>query len=171
VLPDAFKTADNASKAVLVISKEIKTTRESIPATMDRADKLIANAREAGQQASSGAVSGIFTGILMAPFDFVGSVSDTLIGDDEVSKKLSDKDNEDIEKATSEILTVGNVGDKNAWSNKDSGNSGLIELVDISDDDDGDECREIQIVIKHKDEEIQNKKTTLCNQGGKWDLK
>jgi len=185
-LPDALKTADNASNAVIVISKEIeagrlfmpqvlsevKKTRESIPPLMDRADLLIASAREAGQEASSGAVSGLFTGILMAPFTFVGSVSETLIGDDDVSDKLSDKDNEDIEKATGELLASGSVGDVNAWSNKDSGNSGLIKLIDVTDADDGDdECREIQIVIKHKGDEIQNKKTTLCKKSDKWDLK
>jgi len=186
-LPKVLKTADNASHAVVTISKEIKATRplvpkvlaeiektrESIPPMMDRADKLVANARDAGKEASEGAVSGMFSGILMAPFALVGDAGKKLVGsDDEAASKLTEKDYTAVETVSNELLELGKVGNEKTWQNKESGSSGTVKLVDINGDaeDDG-ECRTLRIVVKYKNDTIQDKNTVMCKgSNGKWDF-
>jgi len=187
-LPAALKSADKASAAVVAMSKEVKAvrplipevlsevekTRESIPAMMDRADQLVANARAAGKEASQGAVSGVFSGILMAPFVFVGDVGKSLVGiSDDDADKLSKEDYDLVEKASSELLEVGKKGDIKNWENKQNSSSGTVTLVDITvNDEDDTECRELHLFIKHKGDTIQDKNTTLCKGAdGKWDFK
>jgi surface antigen len=187
-LPAALKSADKASAAVVTMAKEVKAvrplipevlsevekTRESIPGMMDRADQLVANARSAGKEASQGAVSGVFSGILMAPFVFVGDIGKSLVG---VSGKNADKLSKDdyalVEQASRELLAQGKKGEVKNWENKQNNSSGTVTLVDITENlEDDVECRELHIYIEHKGETIQDKKTTLCKGAdGKWDFK
>jgi surface antigen len=189
-LPAVLKSADKASAAVVTMSKqvealrplipevlsEVEKTRESIPGMLDRADQIVANARDAGKEASQGAVSGVFTGILMAPFVFVGDIGKSLV---DISGKNADKLSKDdyalVEKASRELLAQGNKGEVKNWENKKNNSSGTVTLVDItenSEDEDNVECRELHIYIKHKGETIQDKNRTLCKDAdGKWDFK
>ena len=187
MLPDVMKTVGGASHAVVTISKEIEEsrplvpvvlaevekTRESIPPMLDRADELIANARVAGREASRGAVSGVFSGILMAPFVFVGDVGRQIAGvSEDAAKKLSKKDYSLIEEATSEILEQGKIGDVKVWENKRSGSSGSVKLLNITSGFYDNECREIYLELYNKGEQLQKKELTLCrNDDDEWDFK
>ena len=186
-LPPVLKTVDGAADAVRDISAEIKATRplvpeilaevektrEAIPPMLDRADILVANARKAGKEASRGAVSGVFSGILMAPFVFVGDVGKRLVGAGSSDEdRLSDEDYAMVEAATSEILNIGKPGDKKTWVNQNTGSSGYVKLLDISEEDGLDnECREMEIMVQVQDKVLQKKTVELClNDEGKWDF-
>ncbi|MBE9567776.1 MAG: hypothetical protein IMF14_03700 [Proteobacteria bacterium] len=184
MLPDVMKTVDGASAAVVTISKEVEATRplipkvlaevektrNSIPPMMDRADELIAKARVAGKEASRGAVTGVFSGILMAPFVFVGDVGKQIVGvSDEEAEQLSDEDFAIIEAATSEILENGKVGDIKTWKNKESGSSGDIKLLDITSNFDDNECRELHMNLYSNGDLLKKQDITLCrNDDGEW---
>jgi surface antigen/archaellum component FlaC len=187
-LPDVLKTVNNASSAVVTLSKEVEATRplipevltqvektrEFIPPMLDRADQLVANARTAGKEASQGAVTGVFSGILLAPFAFVGDVGKSLVGaSDKDADKLSKEDYAQVESASRELLELGKKGDVKNWNNEDNDSSGTVKLIDITDSgDDAAECRELQIVIKKNGNTLQDKKRTLCKGAdGKWDFK
>ena len=125
-LPAVLASADKASKAVAGVAKqveatrplipevlkEVETTRESIPGMMDRADGLIEKARVAGKEASQGAVTGIFSGIIMAPFSLVADAGRSITGmTEEEAKQLDEKDFELIEKASLQLLNNGTKGE------------------------------------------------------------
>lgn len=186
-LPEVLKTADKASSAVMAISKEVEKTRplitealaevektrESIPPMMDRADQLILKASEAGKEASEGAVTGVFSGILMAPFTLVGDAGKRLVGASEKeAEKLSAEDYTLVETTVNEILERGRLGEVKEWRNEKSGSSGKVKLININDElDDGDECRELQITVENKGHMIQDKSSVMCKDyDGKWDL-
>jgi surface antigen len=78
-----------------------------------------------------------------------------------------------VEKATHELLELGKKGDERTWSNADSGNSGILKLVDIYDDmTEERECRELTITVRDKKEVINSNNIVLCRpSGGKWDFK
>lgn len=186
MLPDVMKTVDGASLAVITISKEVEATRplvpkvlieiektrDSIPPMMDRADELIAKARDAGKEASRGAVTGVFSGILMAPFVFVGDVGKRLVGvSEEEAKDLSEEDFSMIEATTSEILENAEVGDIKTWENKKSGSSGSIKLLDITSNFYDHECREFYMNLYNKGKLLKKQNITLCqNDDGEWDF-
>lgn len=60
------------------IIDQIGAIHEDMPGYFDRADRLVAEARVAGQQASEGAVTGLFTGIINAPMSLVSGIGNAL---------------------------------------------------------------------------------------------
>ena len=187
-LPAVLSSADKASQAVTDVSrqieatrplipevlKEVETTRESIPPMMDRADVLIEKARVAGQEASEGAVTGLFTGIIRAPFALVGDAGRSITGLTEAeAKQLDKKDFELVEKASLYLLNNGTKGEERQWENADSGNHGVVVLTDIYKEGEYAEidCRSLNIQLYKKGKIIKQAPRSFCKDNtGKWDL-
>ena len=187
-LPAVLASADKASAAVVDVAKqveatrplipevlkEVETTRESIPPMMDRADVLIEKARVAGQEASEGAVTGLFTGIIRAPFALVGDAGRSITGLTETeAKQLDKKDFELVEKASLYLLNNGTKGEERQWENADSGNHGVIVLTDIYTEGEYAEidCRSLDVQLYKKDKMIKQTPRSFCkDSAGKWDL-
>jgi len=188
-VPAVLKSADKASNAVVVMSKEIKatrplipqflkeveTTRESIPPMLDRADAMINKARVAGQEASSGAVSGFFKGLITAPFTLVGDAGKAVTGmSDEEIKQLTQKDLDLIEVAALYLLNNGVKGEAKEISNFDSGFSATLKLVSESIEEDDfttQECRTLFYDGYINGKRIKTVNRTFCKEeGGGWDL-
>jgi len=190
-IPAMLVSADKASESVVVISKEIEatrplvplvlkeveTTRESIPPMMAEADKLIDKARVAGKEASQGAVTGIFKGIISAPFVLLGDAGGRLLGvSDEDADKFTEEDFEIVKAISITLLNEGVVGDKKEWKNANSSNRGSVELLDIYTDEDSsygeeDGCRTLDIITYHQDDKISDVERSLCkNEDDKWDF-
>ena len=184
-IPSILASTDKASAAVVTISKEVEatrplisdaikeveTTRESIPPMMDRADQMIERARVAGQQASEGAVTGIFTGILSAPFVVMG---DALGLSEEEAKNFTKKDHELFDVAVSELLNVGEEGDTKDWNNPDSGVSGKIVLLGKymgEDEYEFADCKEVKIDAYKEGKHVLDKLKHYCEDAeGTWEL-
>jgi len=187
-LPAVLASTDKASAAVVDLAKqveatrplipevlkEVETTREAIPPIMDRADVLIEKARVAGQEASEGAVTGLFTGIIRAPFALVGDAGRSITGLSEAeAKQLDKKDFELVEKASLYLLNNGTKGEERQWENADSGNHGVVELKDIYTDGEYAEidCRSLNIQLYKKGKMIKQAPRSFCkDNAGKWDL-
>jgi surface antigen len=187
-LPAVLASADKASAAVVDVSrqveatrplipevlKEVETTRESIPPMMDRADVLIEKARVAGQEASQGAVTGLFKGIIMAPFALMEDAGRSITGlSKEEAKQLDEKDFAYVEKASLYLLNSGKQGETRQWENTDSGNNGTLTLTDIySQGEYGEnECRTLNIQLYKKKKLIKESSHSLCKDAeGKWDF-
>lgn len=190
-MPAMLASADKASDSVVAISKEIKatrplvptvlkeveTTRESIPAMMDRADVLIEKARVAGKEASQGAVTGLFKGIITAPFVLLGDASSRLLGlSKENADKFTEEDFEIVKALSLELINTGAIGDKKQWDNPLSKNRGSVKLLDIYTDEEAlddteDSCRTLEIISFSKSVKISEVKRSLCmNDEGKWDF-
>lgn len=188
-IPSVLKSADKASNAVVVMSNEIEatrplipkvlqeveTTRESIPPLLDRADAMIDRARVAGQEASSGAVSGFFKGLITTPFTLVGDAGKAVTGmSDEEIKQLTQKDLDLIETAAIYLLNNGVKGDTKEISNPDSGFSATIKLVSEStreEDFTTVECRTLFYDGYKNGERLKTVNRTFCKEeGGGWDL-
>jgi len=188
-MPAVLKSADKASNAVVVMSKEIKatrplvpqvlkeveTTRESIPPMLDRADAMIEKARVAGQEASTGAVTGFFKGLITAPFALVGDAGKAITGmSDEEIKQLTQKDLKLGEDAALYLLNNGVKGEAKKISNPDSGFSATLKLVSEStreDDFTTLECRTIFYEGYKNGERLNTVNRTLCKEeDGGWDI-
>lgn len=188
-MPAVLISADKASNAVVLMSKEVKatrplvpqvlkeveTTRESIPPMLDRADAMIDKARVAGQEASTGAVTGFFKGLITTPFTLVGDAGRQITGmSEEEMRDYTEKDFELIEAAALLLLNNGTKGDIKKIKNPDSGLSGSIKLVSmetIEEDFTVLGCRTLQIETYKNDERIKTVNRTFCKEeGGGWDL-
>jgi hypothetical protein len=187
-LPAVLASADKASKAVVDISKqveatlplipevlkEVETTRESIPPMLDRADVLIENARVAGQQASEGAVTGLFTGIIRAPFSMVASAGRSVTGlTEEEAKTFNDKDFSLVKQISLYLLNNGAKGDKRDWKNTESENHGTVQLTRIyTEGEFADiDCRTLKVSLYKQDEFVKDGLRSFCkNDQGEWAL-
>ena len=187
-VPAMLASADKASAAIVAISKEVKatrplipevlkeieTTRESIPPMMDRADGLIEKARVAGKEASQGAVTGIFSGIIMAPFALVADAGRSIAGLSEEEAKVFDKKDFDlIKKVTLVLLNNGSEGEEHEWNNSESDNHGSMKLTEIYTDGEFSEidCRTLTFKLYSKDKLIRESSRSFCkNEDNKWDL-
>lgn len=187
-LPSVLASADKASAAVADISKqveatrplipevlkEVETTRESIPPMMDRADMLIEKARVAGKEASQGAVTGLFSGIIKAPFELVGDAGRGISGlTKQEAKQYTDKDFQLNQAASLILLNNASIGDERKWENTESGNHGIVHLKDIYSKGEYAEtdCRTLVTKFYKQDELIKEVSRSFCkNEHGKWDL-
>ena len=187
-LPAVLASADKASAAVADVSKqveatrplipevlkEIETTRESIPPMMDRADQLIEKAHIAGKEASQGAVTGFFSGIIKAPFELVGDAGRGITGmTEKEAKHYTDKDFQLNQEASLVLLNNASIGDERKWENTESGNHGIVLLKDIYTKGEYSDikCRTLVIKFYKQDELIKEVPRSFCkNEEGKWDL-
>jgi surface antigen/methyl-accepting chemotaxis protein len=143
---DAILALNDTRKEVLPYLpkalEEIRLMRESIDPTLDRvdtlvddafirADQTIASARAAGKEASEGAVSGFFTGLVKLPFSFMGSVASPLVSsiDADVATQMTEKDFELLAETANRAHKSKQSGKDWTWENPASGNSGSITLV------------------------------------------
>ncbi len=187
-LPAVLASADKASKAVAGVAKqveatrplipevlkEVETTRESIPGMMDRADGLIEKARVAGKEASQGAVTGIFSGILMAPFSLMADMGSSVAGlTEEEAKDFQEKDFELIKQATIFLLNNGSKGEERKWSNTESNNNGVLKLTELYTAGEYSEldCRTLMYKLYKKGDLAKEGSRSFCkNEEGKWDF-
>jgi hypothetical protein len=188
-MPAVLETADKASAAVVVVSKEIEatrplvpqvlqeveTTRESIPPLLDRADAMIDKARVAGKEASTGAVTGFFKGIITAPFVLMGDAGRKMMGvTEEEAKQFTSKDFDLVEVASLQLLNSGQAGDVRDITNPESGYHAEIRLLSAYTKEDDAEVYECRVLQIESDKEGMDKKTvkkSLCkNDQGKWDF-
>jgi len=188
-LPSVLKSADKASDAVVTASneikatrplvedvvKEIETTREAIPPLLDRADGMIDKARVAGQEASSGAVTGFFKGLITTPFTLVGDAGKSITGmSDEEMKALTPEDRELIEVTALYLLNNGDRGDIKQVSSRDNDFNSTLTLVDIEvteEDFEETECRTLQYEGYMDGKRMKTANRTFCKEeGGGWDL-
>ncbi len=187
-LPAVLASADKASGAIADVSKqveatrplipevltEVKTTRESIPPMMDRADQLIEKARVAGKEASEGAVTGVFSGIIMAPFALVGDAGRSITGmTDDEAKQYTEKDFQLNQQASLNLLNNASKGGEQKWKNPESGNQGILVLSDIYSDGEYSEidCRTLNIKFFKDGKLFKEGDRSFCkNEEDKWDL-
>jgi len=156
------------------VIKEVETTRESIPGMMKQADVLIEKARLAGKEASQGAVTGFFKGIILAPFALVGDAGRSIVGlSDKEAEQLNETDFSLIEQISLELLNDASKGDQRQWQNPDNDTHGSVSLVDVYEKDDFSEaeCRSLDIVLYKNNEKMKKASRSFCkDEDGKWDF-
>ncbi|MCU7842991.1 MAG: hypothetical protein KZQ93_04040 [Candidatus Thiodiazotropha sp. (ex Monitilora ramsayi)] len=188
LVPGTLKTIDNASDAIRLASRQVKSTqplvsdvlkeveatraeiaaaRKMIPTTMDRLEGVVEKADKAGQKATEGAVSGVITGIIKAPFKAIIGIGDVASG----GKQLSDSD---IRKATTTAIALArlDVGATKAWENRSTGNSGVFTLLRKYQEK-GLECESLKHEVRKDKNFLYEKQLEICRKSSddSWELK
>ena len=170
VLPDVLKEVKLTRKQIPPILKEVKATRESLPVLIDDANKLVDKARVAGKEASSGAVTGFFSGIFTAPFAIVGDIGSTVFKlNDSEKKQYNQDDLNQVYEVTLELLNSEKEGATKKAVSKDGKINTIITLTDI--DNSGEfPCKTLHFYSVKEGNVISDKISTVCkNAEGKWD--
>ncbi|MCK4709900.1 MAG: hypothetical protein KAU21_14875, partial [Gammaproteobacteria bacterium] len=186
-LPAVLASADKASAAVHDVAeqveatrplipeviKEVEATRESIPPMMDRADVLIEKERVAGKEASQGAVTGFFSGLIMAPFALVADAGRGIAGlTEKEAESFEEVDLELNKQAALYLLNNGAIGERSKWNNPDTDSHGIVTLTKTYSEGEYSEydCRTLATKMFNKDELIKDISLSFCkNDEGKWD--
>jgi hypothetical protein len=151
--------------------EQIELTREAINPALDRVDVLIARAGQAGREASEGAVTGVFTGILTAPFRIVGGIGTSVTGlTKEEASNFTEEEIAEYRKKGGELLNTGKSGDTVEWKSKSSSARGELTIEKIYTKD-GRKCEVIQHKAWKDGKRVVNKDLDLClNSNNEWEL-
>ena len=146
------------------VLSEVAAVRKIIPPTLDRAEGLASEIRSAGQEASEGAVMGLFSGIIKLPFKMFGGIQEKFKNAD-----LSDSDVQKIRQA-SIIALKSEIGSAHKWDNPDTGYSGEVTVLSETNDD-GKHCRNLSISVNKANKKIDSQRTQVCQlSDGEWQL-
>ena len=181
-VPGIVDATNNAAGAVSKAAKEIEASRplvpqilseaekirEFIPTQLDRADRMLAEARSAGREASEGAVTGVITGIFKAPFKIVGNIGKTLGFTGAEMQGLTDEDLQILQEASRNLASA-KVNESKEWDNPDTGTHGTVILLDVYQKD-RKECRKARFEIWKKGKSKIVKEAGFCqNPQGVWE--
>ncbi|WP_221076353.1 hypothetical protein [Agarivorans aestuarii] len=147
-LPAILKRVDETNTTVRGTNKEIakvvpqvplilaesEALRIEIPEMIASADDLVSKAEDAGKEASKGLVTGFVGGILSSPFNLIGKIGDNTT--ERLGLKstdsITDEDRDEYEKAMKKLMKRPKQGAKEQWSNRKSGNSGVITIKTVA---------------------------------------
>lgn len=116
------------------IRGESEALRAEIPEIIASADDLVSKAEDAGKEASKGLVTGFVGGILSSPFNLIGRIGDNTterLGL-KSSDSITDEDRDEYELAMKKLMKKPKQGAKQQWSNRSSGNSGVITIKAVA---------------------------------------
>ena len=147
------------------VLEEMEQTRIEIPELLTRAERLVVSANEAGEDASEGAVTGFFSGILKAPFSIISNLGESIF--DEMGMEedaFTDEDRMMIGKLSHETLEAGMVGESREWEDSDTGHTMKVSLMhEIMQDD--KPCRSLHIEASGDNDTYIEKEIMLCKKG------
>ena len=167
-IPSILVEVKKSREAIPPILVEVKKTREAIPTMLTKADNLVNNAGNIVKKSSEGAVSGVLTGIIKAPFKLIGGAGKSLFG--QHSNKLTEQDNQLSEATALRVLSSEKTGETESWNNTDSGNKGVITLKEIKTIE-NQQCKVVNYIIYIKNSESINDNITAClNDENKWGI-
>ena len=168
LVPPILEEVKLTREAIPPILAEVKNTREAIPPMLTKAEDLVSNAGNIVKKSSEGAVSGVLTGIIKAPFNLIGGAGKSLLKTQ--SNKITDKDRKLIEEIALRVLSSANVGETQSWSNPDSGNKGVITLEENKTIDKR-QCSVLTLSINIKNSKPVKENITAClSNENKWEL-
>jgi uncharacterized protein YoxC len=170
IIPDVLLEVKQTRQQIPPILNEVKMTRESLPILLDDANKLVDKASIAGREASQGAVTGFFSGILRAPFAIVGDIGSTVFNLNQLEKdEYTQEDLNQVYAAALELLNSEQTGAKKEIISKDGKITTKITLTDI--DISGEfPCKTMHFLSEKEGRIISDKESTVCkNEEGKWD--
>ena len=167
------KAADEVKAGRPLVPKilnEVKKTREAIPTALDRADRLVVSARKAGKEASKGAVTGMLTGIITAPFEMVGSLGKKVLSFSELEAELLTQDDIELAKqAVLEVLSSDKMNYSSRWKSDSSNAEGHVVLLNIEKSGDS-VCKLIHAKAWNAEKIISDKRIKAClNDNGSWE--
>jgi len=164
-IPLIMTEIENVRKTIPAILVEVEAVRFAMPELMDQAEQMLAEAHGAGRKASEGAVSGVFSGIIKAPFSLVASLGSVLH-----TPQLTKEDDASIEKAARELADNGKPRDNRNWNNKKSGRSGTITILSI-DTSSGVKCIVLRVTVYKGKSKLGEGDLQACQQeDGTWVL-
>ncbi len=155
-------------KEVKAIRSEIEATRKSIPGTLKQVDELLAKASIAGQKATEGAVTGVFTGVITAPFRALSGIGRVVAGDEVFLE------GEDLKIATEAAyaLTEMKVDSKKDWQNPASNSHGTLTLLKKYKDS-GIDCVSMKNQVWKDEKKIIDRVFDACRKdtASPWEIK
>jgi hypothetical protein len=145
---------------------EVRETRADLYQLLDQAEQVVVSAEGAGRKASEGAVTGIMTGIIKAPFSVAKSLGRGLFG----GIDLTNAEMEAIWEAGRAVLDTGIVGETRRWENKQTQLYGYATLK-AADNNSEERCSTVNFRGWKKGKEYFDKDAFMClKSDGSWEL-
>ncbi|TQV75552.1 hypothetical protein FLL45_11595 [Aliikangiella marina] len=133
LVPIIVKEAELARETLNSGIQEINLVRQEIPVSITRVESLITESRNIGKETSEGAVAGVFSGALRAPFELIAGIGNSVFSifkSEEIILDNSDK--EMILETVQALINASEFGKTTAWKNPATTRSGEITLVNAT---------------------------------------
>ncbi|MEH6469935.1 MAG: hypothetical protein V7752_01685 [Halopseudomonas sp.] len=181
-IPAVLKSVDHMSGSVRLVASEIEATRplvpqvleqveltrDAIPPMLSRGEQMIAQAQSAGHDASKGAVTGMLSGIVAAPFSLFGSLGRSLGLSSTEQELLSEYDLTLLKANTLTLLEQDELDRSVSWDNPEKQHRGEVTLKGRQVID-GRQCRDLLMTFYDKERLVITKDVQLCLQDdGSW---
>ena len=161
VMPPLMTELAGYREMAPAVLSEVETLRTSLPPMMTQASSLVQDARVAGREASEGAVSGLFTGLVKMPMNMVTGASGAMIAGNQY---LNIEDAERIQRKGFELLARGSEGESTDWKNAKTKMSGKITLLDSFTKND-QQCRRIRVKTLRRNKPVDEREISACLDG------
>lgn len=167
-IPAIITEVENVRETIPAILEEVEAMRFTMPELMDEAEQLMDDAEKlvtevhgAGRKASEGAVTGIFSGILKAPFRLVSALH---------VPQLTKEDEAIIIQEATILVDTGKRRSKRNWENKKSGRKGTITILSIDTSSD-QKCLVLRTTVYKREKKLGEGDISVCQQeDGTWAL-
>lgn len=184
-LPKLSATLDKAADAVahataevrayrpLVpeVLAEVEALRASIPPTLERMQALMTQARAAGQKASEGAVVGVVTGVVKAPFQLLSGLGGSLFGNGKPGDPATTAEDLALAKQALLELMMLPEGSERSWTNPDTRMGGTFTLM-RQHQTGGRACRNVRSRTRMGLKVIAEEAFDICrNERGEWQIR
>lgn len=145
--------------------------REELPVYLDRSEALVASARKAGQEASSGMVTGFFSGALSLPFKALRDIS-SLVDPRSLSARHLTEDDWALLRSAAITLLSRPEQELAKWQSPTSGHNGTVRIVE-SKQLDAQECHVLLITnfFSGDRQETLDKQRVCKGEDGRWAVK
>lgn len=123
----------NTLPKIPLILAESEALRNEVPIILTKAEVLVGQVEQVGQEASKGVVTGFVGGILSTPFSVLGKIgeSTTKMLGLQSADSLSKQDQQSYNQAMARLMVEPLKGANQSWRNNDTGNKGTITISDI----------------------------------------
>ncbi|MDF2179893.1 hypothetical protein P2G88_16695 [Aliiglaciecola sp. CAU 1673] len=168
-IPGVLAEAEAVRLMVPSILDEVETTREALPPMLSQADNIVREAKQIGKVATEGAVTGVLSGIVKMPFEFLGGLGKALFNSGVTeTAAITEQDLALLRKNTAILLQTDRAINALSWSNPQSGRSGVISQKQYIPAE-GEMCRLLNYQIKQHDTNTIDKDVTFClDQEANW---
>jgi len=158
-LPSLLKESEHVRYTVSTAIAELQEARQSLPRMIAEVDSLIGRANHLGAKASEGAVSGVLTGLVKAPYAMIRNIA---FSGKNQGRALTEEQHYSLINKIESVLQSGKVGENISLKQP----NGYVELVDKSIKDD-EMCHSVRIVL---DTYYDQMKEICKNSEGQWYL-
>lgn len=130
-VPSIISTVNATTEQIDRTTRQIAVSTNAIAPALDRAELIVASAKEIGAETGEGAVTGFFKGILKSPVTLIEGIASPIVNglSPEIQRQLTKDDAIAMQNTLDDLWASNKSSVTGQWRNSKTGSFGTIELT------------------------------------------